>query len=276
MQFNFDLNRRVYLGGAWAPVYSAADRSFLNRYRADVGVEIEFPDDARDTLFRIHLLEGEFFLGSGNATTFSVFRYDWSHLRRSPIARITTFIGKPARFDLDINLAGYLEALRFDTIGRGGVTESQLLLGTAQPTFDLWHSRDLVSYIRVRAGPGLGLDTEREQVNLPVQAAIEGDLTLDQDGFHHLRFGAEGEKLFFAPSGPLRPKDPQRLRLRLEYEVIFIAINDQPLSLVIDGRGSWRDDIAGVPTTWEWSAGAGLRFSLWAPARRNAPFLDHL
>ena len=276
MQFNFDLNRRVHLGGAWAPVWLRDESGLRSRYRADVGVAIEFPGDERDILYRIHLLEGEFFLGADHHARVRLFSYDWNRQRGRPIARITTFIGKPARFDLNLNLGGYIEALRWETLRRAGNTESNLLLATAQPTFDLWHSRDLVSYLRLRAGPGLNLDTRREALQLVVQAALEGDVTVDEDGFHHLRLVTQAEKRFFGPDVPLRARDPQALRLRLEYEVIVIAINDQPLSLVLDGRGTWRDDLVGVPAGWEWSAGAGLRFSLWAPARRDAPVVDRL
>lgn len=274
MQFNFDLNRRVYLGGGWSPLRLRTEDGFRNTYRAEFGVEIEFPDDERDTLFRIHLLETEFYLPD-NSGSFTTFRYDWSHLQSRPVARLSTFIGKPMRFDLNLNLGGYLEALTFETIRRGGQTESQLMLATAQPTFDLWHSKDLVSYVRIRTGPGLALDTVREAVRLAGQAALEADVTMDPDGFHHLRLLAEGEQLFFTRV-PGRSAHPQRLRLRAEYEVVFLAINDQPLSLVLDGRGTWRNDIEGYPAGWEWSAGAGLRFSLWAPARRSAPTLEQL
>jgi hypothetical protein len=102
-------------------------------------------------------------------------------------------------------------------------------------------------------------------------AAFEGDFTLDADGFHHLTFAAEAEKILFTREVEGRPDSPERLRLRAGYEVILLAINDQPLSLVLDGRGEWRSDLAGLPAVWEWSTHAGLRFSLWAPARRSAP-----
>lgn len=267
MQFNFDLNRRVYLGGAWSPLWLRSEDTFRSTYRAEFGIQMEFDED--DMLGRIHLLEGEFILPDDSAT-FTAFRYDWSHQQTRPSFTVTTFVGKPRRFALNLNLGGYLEALQYETIRRGGQTESQLMIANAQPTFDLWHSKDLVSYVRVRVGPGLALDTVRKELRFAGQGAFEGDFTVDTNGFHHVRFGAEGEQLFFTDV-PGRDVPPQRLRLKAEYEVVLLAINDQPLSLVLDGRGSWRNDIEGYPVGWEWSAGAGLRFSLWAPARRNAP-----
>jgi hypothetical protein len=68
-----------------------------------------------------------------------------------------------------------------------------------------------------------------------------------------------------------RPLRPERLKARVGYELILLAINDQPVSAVVDGRAGWRNDIPNVDAAWEWSANAGLRVSLWAPARRSAP-----
>ena len=270
MQFNFDLNRRVHVGGAWAPLWNArSDELDRSRYRAEFGIRLEYPDRERELLFRMRLLEGEFFLGD-NSGRLSAFTYDWSRATSRPVARISTFVGKPRRFDLVLDLGGYLEALTFETFRREGLTENRLKLATAQPTFDLWNSRDLVSFVRLRAGPSLLLDTRRQSLHFAAEAALEADTTLDADGFHHLRFAAVGEKLFFTSALAGRPADPQRLSLRAEYEVIVIAINDQPLSLVLDARGGWRNDVEGLTPSWEWSGGAGLRFSLWAPARRSA------
>lgn len=78
-----------------------------------------------------------------------------------------------------------------------------------------------------------------------------------------------GEKLFFEPTLAGRPRSPQRLKVKAGYEVILVALNDYPLTLVVDGRAFWRDDVPSLPG-WEFSLNAGLRFSLWAPARRTS------
>jgi hypothetical protein len=59
----------------------------------------------------------------------------------------------------------------------------------------------------------------------------------------------------------------QRLRAKLQYEAIVLAINDQPLTLKLAAGGEKRDDIFGVPDQWAFVMDAGLRFSLWAPPR---------
>lgn len=271
MQLTFDLNRRIYLGAAYAPLRFRGGEDLRTRYRGELGIDFEFPDFEYTRLLRFHLFEGEIFLGPLSSGTFTAFRFDWSRWRARPVARITTFVGEPSRFDLDLNLTGYFEALRLESVLREGVTHRELLLATAQPLFDAWHSRDLASYARVRAGPGLTLDTVRETFHLLVEAAVEADFPLDRGGFHYLRFLAQGEKLFFAPGAGDRRTDPRRLRLRAEYEVIFLALNDHPLSLALDVRGTWREDLAFVQPGWELSAGAGLRLSLWVPTRRRPP-----
>jgi hypothetical protein len=57
----------------------------------------------------------------------------------------------------------------------------------------------------------------------------------------------------------------QRMRAKLQYEQIILAINDQPISLNFSAGGEKRNDIPGVPDQWAFVVDAGLRFSLWAP-----------
>lgn len=266
MQFNFDLNRRIWLGGAWAPRWR--DGEAVGRMRADFGISLETGGPKR--LHRLRLLETELYLGEP-AFDATLLRYDFSVERREPLFRVTTFFGKPRRYDVDINLGLWTEVLHVEELERGGTEAGFLTWAAVHATLDLWHSKDLVSYVRLRAGPSVERDYKNGFTTLVPGAALEGDLTLDRDGFHHLNMAVEAEKVLLAPSVEGRPLRPKRLRVKAGYELILLAINDQPLSLVVDGRGMWRDDLANVPARWEWSASAGLRFSLWAPARRAAP-----
>ncbi|GHG63399.1 hypothetical protein [Comamonas sp. JC664] len=268
MQFNFDLNRRVWLGGAWTPM--SHDGQVMSRMRADFGIAVEVPSRGGKTLHRLRFLETELHLGV-HSLDLALARYDFSIQREDPLLRVTSFLGKPRRHDLYLNMGLWMEALHLEQLKRDGQVARFLSLGAFHAAFDLWHSRDLVSYVRVRAGAGIESDLVHRFNALAPSAALEGDLTLDRDGFHHFRMSAEVETLLLAPRVEGRPRRPERLRVQAGYEVILLAINDQPLSLLVDGRGVRRDDIAGVPERWEWSASAGLRFSLWAPARRSAP-----
>jgi len=267
MQFNFDLNRRIWLGAAWAPL--THDGSVVSRVRADFGIAVEVPGRGK-RLHRFRILETELHLGEPSLDL-TTLRYDSSVQRDDPLLRVTSFFGKPRRHDLHLNLGLWLETLHLEELKRDDVVARFLTWGALHATVDLWHSKDLVSYVRIRGGPSLERDIVHGFNTVVPTAALEGDLTLDRDGFHHLRLSVEAEKVLLAPRVAGRPRQPERLRVQAGYEVILVAINDQPLSLLVDGRGVRRDDLAGVPERWEWSASAGLRFSLWAPARRTAP-----
>jgi hypothetical protein len=270
MQFNFDLHRRVWLGGAWAPLWSAGGERPLTRGRVDFGIVTEFPGGEK-RMRRFTLLETELVLGQHSSLDATLLRYDTNVRQDKPLIRVTTFLGKPRRKDLTFDMGTWLEVLRLELLRRGGTEHIFYTFATGNLTLDLWHARDLASYVRVRAGPSLEYDRTHGFFTLVPGAVLEGDLTLDPNGFHHLTFGAEAEKLLLDEEVGGRPHHPERLRVRAGYELILLAINDQPLSLVLDGRGQWRTDLVDEPTGWEWSAQMGLRFSLWAPARRSAP-----
>jgi hypothetical protein len=271
MQFNFDLHRRIWLGGAWAPLFRGGEGAETDRLRVDFGIQTEFPGGDEDhRLHRLTFLETELYLGQSSLDV-TLIRYDFNVERKVPLFRITTFFGKPRRYDFGLNLGAWAEALHQETIEREGEELSLLTWGALHGTLDLWHSRDLVSYVRLRAGPSIERDRTHAVTTLVPTAAIEGDLTLDKDGFHHVFFTVEAEKVLLADSIEGRPLRPERLKIRAGYELILLAVNDQPVSVVVDGRGAWRSDIPNVDAVWEWSANAGVRVSLWAPARRNAP-----
>ncbi|CAM3605736.1 hypothetical protein [Corallococcus soli] len=270
LQYNFDLHRRIRVGGAWAPRWLREAEGRDHRVRVDFGVDLEWPGEPGQ-LHRMTLLDTKLYLGDASSFDATLLRYDFRSEREEPLFRVTTFYGKPRRFDVFANLGFWMEMLHAEQVRREDVKADFLALGSTYVTLDLWHSRDLVSYVRVRAGPALERDRTNGFATLVPGAALEGDLTLDKNGFHHLRFGAEAQKILLAERVEGRPLRPERLRLRAGYEVIALAINDQPVSLTLDGRGTWRDDLANAPAGWEWSAQAGLRFSLWAPARRSAP-----
>lgn len=270
MQVNFDLHRRIYIGGGYSPLRLNDGSTDVTRYRTEFGVRVEFPgDDGEPTLHRLHILESELFFDTYSADV-TLIRYDYSADRQAPFLRVTSFFGTPRRLDLNLDASGYFKALQLEWIRRNNETNSFLTLGDAEVVFDLWHSKDLVSYVRIRAGAAVEQDALRRFLSAKPVAAFEGDLTLDSDGFHHLTFMAQAEKLFFDPEVPGRVRNPQRLRAKAAYEVIFIAINDQPLSLIAEGRATYRDDLPAYDPGWEYSGTVGLRFSFWAPARRNA------
>ena len=267
MQVNFDLGRRVFIGGAWAPYYRPDGTGFVpGRAKVEFGISVTANSDNQQ--HRWHFLETTAWLGRNPLDTrfeTSVVRYELSsHRQRAPLW-VTTFIGAPRRFDLPLNLGWAAEAGRFESLGgKNFVSIIEL-----DATLDLWNSADLDSFIRVRAGPALEYDFDAKAAYFRPAVALESELTLDRDGFHHLTVSAAGEKLVFEPVVEGRGVSPNRLKLKLGYEVILFALNDYPLTLVVDGRGTWRDDVPALKG-WEFSFNTGLRFSLWAPARHQS------
>lgn len=269
MQVNFDLARRVFLGGAWAPYYRPDATGFVaGRARVDFGVSVSVNSRSDREQHRFHFLEASAWIGRAATDTrfeASVLRYDLStrHIR-APIW-ITTFVGEPRRFDFPFNFGWAGELMRFEVLGE----KNFLTFTELDGTLDLWNSKDLDSYLRLRAGPALEYDLGAKGLYLRPTVALETDLTLDRDGFHHFAAGVAFEKLFFGPTGT----STQRLRIKAGYEVILVALNDYPLTLVVDGRAVWRDDVPLLPG-WEFSLNTGLRFSLWAPARHQSQLVQ--
>ncbi|MFO0596493.1 MAG: hypothetical protein U0228_14345 [Myxococcaceae bacterium] len=275
MQVNFDLHRRFLFGGAWAPYGRLDGVGFVpGRARVELGGEATVLSEDGRLMHRFHWLEATGWLGGDllNARfEASVLRYDTtSRSQRAPLW-VTTFIGQPHRFDVPLRIGWAAEAGRFEALGgRTFVTFAE-----ADATVELWSSDDLDSYLRLRLGPALEYDIEGKGAYLRPAVALEGDFTLDRDGFHHVTASVTGEKLFFEPADPGRVVSPNRLRIKAGYELILFAINDYPLTLVVDGRATYRDDVP-LLRGWEFQGNAGLRFSLWAPARHKSTQVSQL
>jgi hypothetical protein len=272
-QFNFDLHRRLYVGGAWAPEYRDGTAK-LGRSLIDFGLlEYQsFTDERNPTRHRLRIVEGEVRLAPFTANGY-LLRYDVSHRRQDPLFRLTTFFGEPRRSDYKMNLGIFLEAvgLEAQSTPQGNVTLWRY--GTGHLTFDLWQSSDMYSYLRVRGGAAL----ERiltENSALPDRSAftpggaIDADFTLDANGFHHIvATGSVESPQFFAQRSQDKRSSALRGKGEISYEVIALAINDQPISLRFATSAGRRDDLPGYPDGWVFTSTAGLRLSLWAPAR---------
>jgi hypothetical protein len=273
MQVNFDLKRRLYVGGSWAPAEGE-----MGRAGVDFGLLIfeHFSPGSKLRLrHRLKLVEGEVLIAPFSARV-KLFHYDLSVWRKKPLFRLTTFFGEPRRYDGRLNLGFWVEAADLEVHENGlGQEENLWRYATAAFTADLWQSRDLTSYVRARAGLGLErtyTDMAEDRQALTPHAALELDLSLDRDGFHHVVGEAvwEGPLYYEAPAAA--GDHAQRMRADLGYEVIVVALNDQPFTLRLAAGTSWRDDLprpVEEEPTWDLHATAGLRFSLWAPARQK-------
>jgi hypothetical protein len=282
MQVSFDLNRRIWLGAG----YGAGSFPWSGQGEATAGVRFDVPFHMlkAPALARFRALE-TFAAFDGKWADFTAFGVDASRAYPSPLFRITTFVGKPRRFDPPLFVGGWLEAVRIETLRTDAGWFDRMELGAAALTLDLWRSRDLASFIRLRGGAGYERTTQLDGAAWVPHAALDLDLTLDRGGFHHLRLTAMQEWLAPAGQGRYQPKDPAapllparrfRQTAKAEYEVILLAVNDQPLSAVLDVRGQRRNDVPGLEDRWNVQGTASLRFNLWAPPRRDAPVQEKL
>ncbi len=283
MQVNFDLARRVWLGAG----YGAGTFPWSDQGEGTAGVrwDVPFRIAGAPALARIRALET--FVGfNGEFADFTVFGVDASRAYPSPLIRLTTFVGKPRRFDPPLYVGGWLEVVRVESLRTAsGRWFDRVSAGSAAVTLDLWRSRDLASFVRLRGGAGYETVDQLTGGAWTPQAGADLDLTLDRGGFQHVRgtFLAE----LITPSGSSRfqpedatverlPSDRHRYTGKAEYEWIFLAVNDQPLSLVLDARAQSRNDVPELPTKWFFQGTASVRFNLFAPARRDAPQQDKL
>jgi hypothetical protein len=281
MQVSFDLARRLWLGAAYAPRQRPSGRQELAPAAFDFGLLQEV--NARDgrTRHRMAILEGEARLNPFGLDV-TAFRYDLSHAYGWPLVRITTLWAQPARHDLYLNVGLYTEAGRLQIEPLGEAGNHQLTLATAQATLDLWQSWDLRSYVRLRVGPvahvrlGPWHDEARTLMSLP-ETALEGSLMLGGRQLQQLKFRLRGEWLRGMAWPPVSLARDWLVDAEASWEIILIAINDQPLSLRLAARGGSHDPDVRAPATaapdgagrrpWDlaWGATAGVRISFFSP-----------
>lgn len=275
-QINFDLRRRLYFGVGYTPqkiLDNINDPFQHKRSSADFGLlvlDVLTGEDTRNpTMHRIRLMQGNVKVEPFSAEIV-VAHYDLSHRFIDPLLRITTFAGTPRRHDLTLDLGLWTEAggleIHPTPVGHSTIWKH----AAGQLTLDLWQSAKLDSFARVRTGLGIeGQHTDGTGYRSAITetSAFELDWVVDPAGFHNLRLELVHElPRYFVPllGGQ---KLGQRMKARLQYEAIVLAINDQPLTLKLAAGGEKRDDIFGVPDRWAFVMDAGLRFSLWAPPR---------
>jgi hypothetical protein len=277
-QVSFDLHRRLYVGAGFAPELKSPDAATPPaRGRAYVDFALFIYERLTKgagigmARHRLRLGEGRIHIAPFAARAV-FFHYDVSIRHPKPLLRLTTFFGKPRRHDARMNLGFWLEGGDVEIHDSPSGQESLYRFGTVNATADLWQSPDLTSFVRLRTGAGVEgtyVDALATRQAITPMAAVDADFTLDRRGMHHLVGGGVAEAPQYTSSPRGGRTRARRVKAALSYEGIFLAVNDQPLTLFVEAGASWRDDIAGVTPAWALSATAGLRFSLWAPARQR-------
>lgn len=273
-QINFDLRRRLYFGVGYSPqkLLDHLDDPLQNkRSSLDFGLFVfdYLSDGKTPTRHRIRLLEGTVRVEPFSAEVV-VAHYDLSRRFFDPLLRITTFAGEPRRHDLHLDLGLWTEAGGLEIHPTPTGHSSIWKHATGMVTLDLWQSPKLDSFLRVRGGVGIeGQHTDETGYRSAITpaSALELDVVADPAGFHNFRIELVHEMPRYLVPIRNNQKLAQRMRARVQYEAIVLAINDQPLTLKLAAGGEKRDDIMGVPDRWAFVMDAGLRFSLWAPPR---------
>lgn len=267
-QVNFDLHRRLYLGAGYSPSKSVGAPMETDRSSIDFGVFI-FDHLAGRTRHRVRLVEGRVRTGP-MAAELVIAHYDLSRRFIDPLLRLTTFFGEPRRHDLQLDLGMWTEGGHLEIHPTAGGDATLWRFGTAQVTLDLWQSAALDSFLRLRTGVGWErlYSDAGDRGAITGSSALELDWVLDDRGFHNLSLVASTEVPRYFEKVDGVGRTAHRHRVRAEYEAIAVAINDQPLSLVVGAGAERRNDIPGVADEWSFVASGGLRFSLWAPPRQ--------
>ena len=264
-QVTFDLRRRFYMGSRWAPVFDLDGRDY-ERVGFDFGFRGHVFNDWKRKRYRFRAIEGQLSLEPMDFDIL-VFGYDLGVDREKPALWITTFFGKPRRHDLDIDLGWGMRLGKISYHPMRSDTYTDIENMALYVSWELWHNSSLANYFRVSIGPALGelvsgKEDEDARFSIYPVAALDGEFVLDKRGLHHIGLHAGGWARAYTD-------DMSTLHYMgkgsLWYEWVLIAVNDQPVSLYLEGAANYRDDLPDVPSDVEFRGMAGLRFSFWAP-----------
>ncbi|MCA9620677.1 MAG: hypothetical protein KC731_16755 [Myxococcales bacterium] len=270
-QTHFDMNRRLWLGGRWEPSFSSRGGGLLGRAVIETGFRADVLSEDTRKRYRFRALTGEVTLNPLGVRA-TAFRFDSSSEADTPFLRFTTFWPEPARHDSFLNVGGWVEVMTIDYRPRQTDRELHMRFVAGGPTLDLWHSLTMASFVRLRMGAAFddlrqNGEAGHDHLAATPLGAIEADLTLDRKGMHRLVIGTEYEVPLVWRNGTAEPPTlTHRFLNSFSYEPILLAINDQPLSLVLSTTGGYRSDLPDQHRGWEIRGGLGLRINFWVPA----------
>ena len=283
MQVNFDLDRRIWLGAGYGVGQLPVVRRRARGPPASAGT-CRSASLGAPALARVRALE-----------TFVALRRRRRRLhrcsastpraptRRRSSASPPSSAGRGASTRRSTSAAGSRRSgsSRSAPDAAAGSTGSRV--GAAALTLDLWRSRDLASFVRLRGGAGYEMVDQLDGAAWMPHAGA--------DARPHARprrlpprcaSPSLAEWLVTTGANGFQPEDPAVPRLpahrtgytgKAEYESILLAVNDQPLSARRSTRApraattcpDLADELA------RRRAPPRVRFNLWAPPRRDAP-----
>jgi hypothetical protein len=284
-QVKFDLLNRVYLGVGWVPTFQRktpvpTPSNFpFGRAQAEAGIHVSALIPSSRARHDMRILEG--------AATFDdlevsgvLFSYDYQHQHRRPAFWLSTFIGPPRVHPVPPVFGWGFRVLSVHDRPPSLRDRFDLEVSELHVSWNPWQSNDLYSHVRIEVGGDVGehwldrgmlaqgLDTGVWYAGLT--SAVKSRLSLGEGGLHYMftEFAYRRPTLL---EGELLGESVDRLDASVAYEGIFLAINDQPISLRLAAQGSTRDDFEIDEQSVELRFVAGLRISFWAPPRVFEP-----
>ena len=271
-QVTFDLLDRYYLGVGWLPTFTK-DKVELGRMRMDMGFQASYLNPRSRTRHNFKVVEGTVSIDDLQVEGL-LFGYDMSQTSNTPLLRVTTFFGDPARHDLYMDVAWGMRLMKIE-VNPHRAKMIQMEYGEIHLTWDIWQSGDLYNHIQLKLGAILGQKIfdeadKDDPVFVAPNAMIEARFGLGDSGLHYL-YGDVHWQMPFNIYGSDAGRYNTRVGAKLAYEAIFIALNDQPLSLLLEAGLDYRNDLGPDVPDLDMYATAGFRFSFWAPARIEGP-----
>lgn len=268
-QVTFDMRKRFYIGSHWAPVFNQSDMD-LQRVGFDFGFRTYNYRSYRNKRHRIKLLEGNVSMAPVDFNIL-LFGYDLGIDRKEPAVWLTTFIGKPRRWDFGADIGWGMRLLRMDYHPMLSDNYIDLENVNFYVAWELHHAKRLANYVRFAIGPAYGQlltgkEGESARHSIYPKASLEAEFQVGKTGRHHIGFELTGEaRPYFDEIRTIY----YRGLGRAFYEAVVLAVNDQPISLYLEGKAQYREDIPDAPEEWEYRGMAGLRFSFWAPVLKH-------
>jgi hypothetical protein len=223
--------KRFYIGAGWQPAFDPKQKTHsTNRLRLESGLIASWMDTEDRTRHTIRTLEGSVVLQDMTLDG-QLFRYDLKHSSPRPLMRFTTFFGTPRRYDSNVDVGFGMRLLGVHRRVHRTDDLTEIEYGEAHGSWSIWQSSDLLSYVQLTAGAFAGeLRDTSEQSSVSTFFAPEStfsfNFAVDKAGFHQISGEGKASLPTFTSGATKR-----RAGANLGYEVIFLAINDQPLSL---------------------------------------------
>ncbi len=265
-QISFDLQDRLYLGALWSPMVKEGQSLTANHFTFNFGYNTFLFNDVNTNRYRFKALDGEISLNPFNFDI-SLFEFDFANNQEKPLFWLTTFLGEPRRYDTNLKLGFKTKIGRVQYHPLGSENYVNIEAVNALLAVNFYQSKDMINFFRLKMGPGFGVlfsdDSPNDmQYNFLAKAGLEGKFILDSWGRHMLSLDVEGTIPFNTAD---KWKSSFYGEASIGYEMVFMAISDEPVSLVAKLSGQYREDIPDRKSKWAANFSLGLNFSLGTP-----------